>query len=896
MKKAFLIAALLFAVVTNSFAVIAYPGVIKFKQPDNKTFLQIYLFGDERFNWGETLDGYSLVHDDEGYFVYATQDARGDMQPTQYRATEIADRPAEVVAFLERTPKHLRYSDEQRTTMRALWNMLNDNPEYNKNKIGEKVAPVTIGSVKLLVILVNFSNKTFTKDANSIAKLFNQVNYRNIQMRGSVHDFYFENSYGQMDLTFDVVGPYTLPQNIAYYGSSSGAGGSQAFGRTAIQLAVSDSVNLSDYDNNNDNIVDGIHIMFAGYGEESSGVEEQIWSHKGTLSLPISSNGVVARTYSCSPEFRGSSGTTLTAIGVICHELGHVFGAPDYYDTDNNHGGSGTEGFSGNGKWDIMSSGSWNGTSSSLTGNQPSHHNPYTKCYTYSWATPTDLTSPRNVVMYPTSSDSSAIYKLSTTTSNEYYLIENRQNVGFDQSLPGHGMIVFHVHSAFSPSSQTNNVSHQQRFYPVCSGLSTPHPTGTPSSYGNINSNGCPFPGTYRKTSFTDNTTPAATSWSGQNTNKPITNITENTTLNTISFTFMGAATEACDVKAVAHNKNQINIKWRPFGTTEVMLAYSANGVFGTPSGNYSVGQTISGGGTVLYIGDTDNFAHTGLTPGTNYKYKVFTKLTSTPTWSTGLTCNATTPTCNATPLPYSQNFASTSWPSCWSTSTTNSSVNWQIGSGNGASNPSSAYSAPYNAYCKITDANLIGEQAFLISEPLDLSSTSEANISFAYCNTRFSGYLDVLTVVYRSSYGDDWSPLATFSKSVSDWTEVSINLPNLSDYYQIAFIATTNKGRGVCVDNIQINNGNAITPVTVDNPKISIYPNPAKSSVTFSIEGNDEQNSFSIYDLKGTQMISGTMQGGENKTISVSKLQSGMYFVRFQNDKFQKTETLIIK
>ena len=900
MKKIVLLVTLLLTFLNGTFAVTAYPGVIKFKQPDNKTFLQIYLFGDERFNWGETLDGYSLMHDEEGYFVYATQDQNGDMQPTQYRATEIDERPAEVVAFLEKTPKHLRYSDEQRRTMRELWNMINDNPAYAKSQSGEKaLRPVTIGNVKLLLILVNFSDKTFTKDANTISKLFNQVNYFNVTMRGSVHDYYYENSYGQMNLTFDVVGPFSLPQNMAYYGSSSGQGGSQAFGRTSIQLAINSGVNLSNYDNNGDNIVDGIHIMFAGYGEESSGVEAQIWSHKGTLQSPIYNNGVYAQTYSCSPEFRGGSGTTLTAIGVICHELGHVFGAPDYYDTDNNSSGAGTNGYTGNGQWDIMSSGSWNGTTGSLTGNQPSHHNPYSKCYIYGWATPKELTTAKTVVMYPTSSDSSSIYKITTATNGEYYLLENRQQVDFDGSLPGHGLLIFHVHSGFSPSSQQNNVSHPQRFYPVCAGITTAHPTGTPSSYGSINSQACPFPGSTRMTSFTDATTPAATSWNGVSTNKPITNITENNTLHTISFTFKGAAVEAANVEAVAHNKTQVNVKWRRFGANEVMLVYSSNGTFGTPSGSYTAGQSISGGGTVLYVGDADIFQHTGLTAGTRYNYKLFTKLTSTPTitWSSGVTCSTTTPTCNASGLPLTQNFESTTLPTCWTRETTNNSVNWQIGAGNGASAPSSAYSAPYNAYCKITDNNLIGAQAYLISEPINLSSESEANLKFVYYNKNYTAYQDVLTVAYRSSYGDEWTPLATYYSNVSSWTEVALNLPNLSDYYQIAFIATANYGRGVCVDDIRVSSGYAdITPATKENPKITIYPNPAKALVTFSIEGNDSQTSYTVYDLTGKAILNGTMQGAENKTVSVESLKSGMYFVRFQNDNFNKTETLIIK
>ena len=74
MKKIVVLATLLFAFFSGAFAVIAYPGVINFTQPDQKTKLKIYLFGDERFSWGETMDGYSLMYDNEGYLVYAVKD------------------------------------------------------------------------------------------------------------------------------------------------------------------------------------------------------------------------------------------------------------------------------------------------------------------------------------------------------------------------------------------------------------------------------------------------------------------------------------------------------------------------------------------------------------------------------------------------------------------------------------------------------------------------------------------------------------------------------------------------------------------------------------------------------------------------------------------------------
>ena len=113
--------------------------------------------GDERIKWAETEDGYSLVYNDKGFFCYATKDENGDMVPSQFIATDIAERTSEVEAFLSQTPKKLFYSDSQVKIMLEIWKMANE-----KNaKSAEKSA--TLGVIKIPVILVSFSNKMFSK-------------------------------------------------------------------------------------------------------------------------------------------------------------------------------------------------------------------------------------------------------------------------------------------------------------------------------------------------------------------------------------------------------------------------------------------------------------------------------------------------------------------------------------------------------------------------------------------------------------------------------------------------------------------------------------------------------------------------------------------------------------
>ena len=85
----------------NLMAVDAYPELIRFRQPDKKTFVSIYMKGDEKVHWAETEDGYSLVTNDKGYFVYAMMDRDKNMVPSKYIATNINDRSKEVIEFFD---------------------------------------------------------------------------------------------------------------------------------------------------------------------------------------------------------------------------------------------------------------------------------------------------------------------------------------------------------------------------------------------------------------------------------------------------------------------------------------------------------------------------------------------------------------------------------------------------------------------------------------------------------------------------------------------------------------------------------------------------------------------------------------------------------------------------
>lgn len=514
MKK-IIILLIAFTLTNSTFAVTAFPEKVLFTQPNGEK-VTIQMKGDEYVKYAHSEDGYTLLYDQDGFFNYAIINSEGNLVPSSYHAKEILLRTREEKQFLTNISKNLFFSESQVNSFIFIRNSV-------EQKLAQNPIPDSRGTMKLLCILMEFPDKPFVKTNQDFQNLFNQVGYNFGGASGSVHDYYAEASYNTLNLTFDVVGPYQTYENMAFYGSNSFGDASQ-MAYEAINHAQN-VVDFSDYDNDNDGTVDGLYIIFAGNGEEAGAGGDAIWSHAGWISA--FHDGVEIDGYACSPEHRGVSGNSITYIGVICHELGHVLGAPDYYDTNYETGGS----YEGTGNWDLMASGSWNNS-----GRTPAHPNPRIKVYTYQWADVTILSAAQTVALPTSLYYQNGFYRINTNTNNEYFILENRVSSNFDIGIPGYGMMIYRCASNVNTGSI--NTTHRQKFYPVAANSSQSLPTA--NVYGSINALSCPWPGSLNKTTFTDATTPSMKSWANTNTNKPITNISLNPLSNVITFDFMG--------------------------------------------------------------------------------------------------------------------------------------------------------------------------------------------------------------------------------------------------------------------------------------------------------------------------------------------------------------------
>ena len=545
MSKRFLTLAAMFMLAASAFAVPAKRVKRQVQQPDGSV-LTVMLRGDENFHYTSTEDGQPLVQRADGAYCYATLDSNGKLTASAQVAHDVESRGAAELSFLNyytAESQKVRSLGMERAKQRNARRMARLANRGVVDASGKPVRRVMAGATggegigvtgkrKGLVILVNFKDKKMQSKHTQAEwnDYFNKVGYNKYGNNGSVHDYFYAQSYGKLDLEFDVIGPVTVSKNMASYGANDAQGNDidpAGMIKEACELAYAkEKMDMSQYDWDGDGAVDQVYVIYAGYGEAAGGEANTIWPHEwdiqgGGYSLVL--GGQRIRTYACSSELNGGNGTDISGIGTACHEFSHCMGIPDFYDT----AGGGCFGMDA---WDLMDYGSYGGD-----GYEPTGYNTYEK-WVSGWIEPTILTEPCYIKnMKPLSDAPEACVVFNEANKNEYYIFENRQLKGTDVALPNHGMLVIHVDYDQKVwfDNEVNNTSNHQRFTVVPADNKLTSETVSGDTY----------PGTTKSTELTDTSKPAATLFNANSDGrkflgKPVTEITEKDGL--ISFTFMG--------------------------------------------------------------------------------------------------------------------------------------------------------------------------------------------------------------------------------------------------------------------------------------------------------------------------------------------------------------------
>ena len=518
-KISILIFAIILSLVTvpKLFAIPASPYPVKITQPDGSE-ITVQLLGDEFFNYKTTTDGYLLVRDKQGFLNYGTLESDGTIKNSGFRAKELNKRTAREKKFLNNIPQNT----EIRKTASAV--RASRIAAVKNASTVQNAYPLT-GSPKSLVILVNFSDKSFVTANPQAAfhNLLNQEGYSANGGTGSARDYFSDASNGAFAPVFDVVGPYTLKNNMAFYGEnlSGGDKNPRQMIIDACALADANGVDFSQYDTDGDGFIDNIFVYYAGNNEAEGGPDNTIWPHRWALSNTNTKfDDKIVYDYACTSELRSNSGSSMCGIGTFCHEFGHVLGLPDYYATDNATHHTLLS-------WNIMDSGAYLNA-----GRTPPTYSAYDRFY-LNWLIPIELKTPQLVTIEPLNKSNKAYIITQNGNHNlngahpsptEFFTLENRQQTGWDSYLPGHGLLITRIN--YSENSWYSNTPNNN---PNAMGVDIIEADGLTSK---TNLAGDAFPGTNNVRSYNP------TLRYGTVINKPITFIKEEN--GTINFRFMG--------------------------------------------------------------------------------------------------------------------------------------------------------------------------------------------------------------------------------------------------------------------------------------------------------------------------------------------------------------------
>ena len=496
---------------THANAAPAAPTVFTLRQPNGVTF-SAHLWGDEWNNGTETTDGYTIAKDPgSGYWTYAEPARSGRLRSGDLRVG--IDDPAGL-------PQHLRPT--------TLTPVLSGSAGHGKS------VPNT-GTQRTLVILVRFLDQASSTTAASWNSLY-------FGASNSVADYYNKASYGALNIgpasetsgtaNDGVVGWLDLNRNHPNSGCCTSYPNLQLT-KDAI-VAADPFVNYASYDANGDGAIGRrelhISVIPAGceysYGSVPAGCKS-VWGHNATIDA---GNGSIVPPVADGVKVGGSAGgggylqfgemhnTHQATIGIMVHELGHDLALPDLYDT--NPGGNSTDA-EGVGVWSVMGGGSWSFVAGQFQGATPTLLDAWSKTYE-GWLTPTRVSGTLLSQSIANVENNATAYQLldnprgvdwtfqQTSGTGEYFLVENRQKTGYDASLPGCGLLIWHIDETRT-SSNSANADETRKL------VDLEEADGLANLDNKVNRGdaGDPFPGSTNKFGFNDATNPNSKLYSG---------------------------------------------------------------------------------------------------------------------------------------------------------------------------------------------------------------------------------------------------------------------------------------------------------------------------------------------------------------------------------------------
>ncbi len=387
--------------------------------------------------------------------------------------------------------------------------------------VPESAAPTAVSGTRRIPVLP-FQFSDTTGEPFAVANLQKEL-FDGPWPTGTMTEYYREISYGRFTVNGTVMPWKKISHPGTFYaGNCNGlCGTAKVPAMLKEALDANGSLDWAQFDNDgpdgvpnsgdDDGYVDFVAFVQPQIGGEC-GQNPNIWSHRSNLadwgateyttkSAKSGGGFIKINDYVIMPSL-ACNGTTMIQIGVFCHEFGHAFGLPDLYDTDTDNGES-----EGVGNWCLMAAGSWGGDGK--TPERPAHMSAWSKTF-LGWIRPTLVTGDISPASLKRAEDTAVAFKIPILgnggmPTKQYYLVENRERVKFDEKLFGGGILVWKINDAVvEPGLQNNTVNADVNN----KGVALIEADDLKEMDKNLNRGdaGDPFPGDKNKRAF-DNTT-----------------------------------------------------------------------------------------------------------------------------------------------------------------------------------------------------------------------------------------------------------------------------------------------------------------------------------------------------------------------------------------------------
>lgn len=805
-------------------------------QPNGKIF-HCLASGDEFYHWLHDADGYTIVmKPEDGFFYYGIRSGE-TVIPSKHLAGEI--NPAR--AGLE---KGVKISERLYAERRSKF----------ENRLKSVKGTPTRGLVNSLCIYISFADDSvFTRTRRQYREMWSATD------KPSVQDYFREVSYNTLDLQIHhyPVSPDTItisyidihPRKYYLPKTNSNPEGydddyaSREHGmlKRAVESIHNQLPANLDVDMNDDGMVDNICFVIQG---PSSAWADLLWPHAWSLfSYDVRVKGAKIGGYFLTMEL--GFGT-----GAMCHELGHVFGAPDLY----HYSSSGKTGPDAVGGWCLMNS----------AADPPQSICGFLKLKYNHWIGDLpEITESGVYSLKPLSQPTNNLYKVKSPYSRtEYFILEYRRRTGrYESSIPGNGLVVYRI----NPGAGNGNAGGPPDEVYVY------RPGGSITEDGSLGSAGMAAPS---RTAINDKTNPDCFLWNnGQSGPGGLDLFNVSTAGDSITF----------EVK-ITYLFPPSRLDYTA-GTGMVDLTWKASMVEGLKRYN------IYRNGVLYETTTRSTFRDQSVTEGQTYTYYVTAFYDGEHTGESEPSNEITYTHKGIQSLPYSENFEQIGHG--WKIKGNVEGFQWGDASSlamqtvnNTRFLGANSVMAGHNTHC--TD--------YAITPRLNLTGKTKVYAHFDYSLKRWQ-QLDHLKIYFRKFPGTSWILIVDLPTSGTGpgykWKKYNLELP--AEHYtgesQVGFQYddSNDLGYGAAIDNVMIDEeATSGVETNLYDLAVNIYPNPAGDETRLDISGNTNGRvTLKLIGTDGKTLWSGirhNLTEGQ-VTISLKDIANGMYYIVIETD-----------